>query len=303
MNEIKPTSRKRAAILIRAAMEALDQAGDGLPLRDVLQEVEKRVQLTEHDRATYEKSGYIRWQSVVQFYSIDFVKAGFIRKANGRWYLTPEGKATLSKSPDAALEMAQKAYGEWREQQTEKVAEEAGEAATERQRDPATIGRSLVFESAEAQALQEIRDYIADLTPYEFQDVVAALLRGMGYSTPFIAPKGPDGGTDIVAYKDPIGTITPHIRVQVKHRRDQKATREEIAALRGILRSDHEIGMFVSSAGFTTDAFREARHGTAHIELVDLDRFLELWRSHYESLSEEDKALLRLRRVYFLAPE
>ena len=38
--------------------------------------------------------------------------------------------------------------------------------------------------------------------PYEFQDLVAALLRAMGYYTPFIAPKGKDGGVDIIAYRD-----------------------------------------------------------------------------------------------------
>jgi hypothetical protein len=48
---------------------------------------EKRIQLTEHDRAVYEKSGYIRWRSVLHFYSIDFVKAGFYKE--GEWALVP----------------------------------------------------------------------------------------------------------------------------------------------------------------------------------------------------------------------
>jgi restriction system protein len=116
-------------------------------------------------------------------------------------------------------------------------------------------------------------------------------------------PRGPDGGTDIVAYQDPLGTTKPHIRAQVKHRKAQKANREEIAALRGVVRSEREIGLFVSTAGFTPDAQREAKHGTGHIELIDLDRFLQLWIMYYEKLTEEDKDLLRLRRVYFLAPE
>ncbi len=35
--------------------------------------------------------------------------------------------------------------------------------------------------------------------------MVAALLRAMGYYTPFISPRGKDGGVDILAYQDPIG--------------------------------------------------------------------------------------------------
>ena len=91
--------------------------------------------------------------------------------------------------------------------------------------------------------------------------------------------------------------------MQVKHRKDQKATREEVAALRGIIRQDREVGLFVSSAGFTHEAEREARQGGGHMELIDLDRFLELWTAHYETLSEDDKGLLRLRKVYFLSTD
>jgi predicted Mrr-cat superfamily restriction endonuclease len=38
----------------------------------------------------------------------------------------------------------------------------------------------------------------------------------MGYHTPFISPKGKDGGIDIIAYQDPLGLKTPRIKVQVK---------------------------------------------------------------------------------------
>lgn len=83
----KPTSKARAAVFIKAAMEAMDEAGGSLPLRDVKKAVAQRVKLDEHDLARYEKTGYVRWESVLHFYSIDCVKAGFIRKNRGRWHL------------------------------------------------------------------------------------------------------------------------------------------------------------------------------------------------------------------------
>jgi restriction system protein len=92
------------------------------------------------------------------------------------------------------------------------------------------------------------------------------------------------------------------VRVQVKHRQSQKAAREEIAALRGIIRQDREIGLFVSSGGFTPQAMAEARNGTVHIQLMDLDTLLENWMAYYDKLTEEDRALLRLRPVFFLSP-
>jgi len=302
--EKRATSKERAAVFLKAAFDALHDAGGSLPLREVKREVEQRVELTPRDREIYEKTGYVRWESVLHFYSIDCVKAGFIRKQGGRWHLTPEGEAARRLPAAELLDQAVRAYRKWK-------ANEGGKATPGVTDSPAAVaeeiadkaGRSFIFERAEGDARSEIEQHVRALGPYEFQELVAALLRAMSYATPYVAPTGPDGGTDILAYPDPLGAKTPHIRVQVKHRQSQKATREEIAALRGIIRADREIGLFVSSGGFTSDAVREARTGGVHIELMDLDGFLAQWLAYYDRVPEEDKGLLRLRRVYFLAPE
>ena len=275
----RPTSKDRAAVFIKAAFEAMQEAGGSLPLRDIKIEVARRVQLGEHDLKVYEKTGYVRWESVLHFYSIDCVKAGFIRKHSGKWHLTPEGVAVMHLPARDLLDRALKGYKEWKAARPDENVAAAPKLAVNEiipERMEARAERSFVFEKAESDARIEIEEFVRGLGPYPFQDLVAALLRGMGYSTPFIAPNGPDGGTDILAYPDPIGAKTPHIRVQVKHRSssNQKATREEIAALRGIIRQDREIGLFVSTAGFTSEASREARQGSTHIELMDLDGIL-----------------------------
>ena len=41
----------------------------------------------------------------------------------------------------------------------------------------------------------------------------------------------------------------------------------------------------------------------ADVELIDLDRFLELWQDFYTKLEDEDRAKLPLIPVYFLAPD
>jgi restriction system protein len=300
--EIKPKSKERAAVFIKAAMEALDQAGGSLALREVKAEVAKRIPLTPHELSIYEKTGYVRWESNLHFYSIGCAKAGYIKKHGGRWHLTPEGRAMMTLEGRDILDRADKAYRQWKA--TQSIGTQPVAAVVETALEPTVeqAERSFVFEQAEAAARTEIETYVKGRGPYEFQELVAALLRGMGYATPFVAPAGPDGGTDILAYPDPLGARTPHIRVQVKHRQ-AKATREEIAALRGMIRQDREIGLFVSTYGFTSEAEREARQGTVHIELINLDRFLEQWITFYDRMSEEDKGLLRLRRVFFLAPE
>lgn len=142
--------------------------------------------------------------------------------------------------------------------------------------------------------------YINDKNAYEFQDLVAALLRGMGYYTPFIAPRGKDGGVDVVAYRDPLGTNSPRIQVQIKHR-GSPASVQEIRQLMGLLQKEGDVGIFVSTGGFTPDGKTTARGSHVHVELIDLSRFITLWQEFYEKLSDEDKSMLPLTPIYFLA--
>lgn len=60
--------------------------------------------------------------------------------------------------------------------------------------------------------------------------------------------------------------------------------------------------MFVSSGGFTPDAKTTSRGSHVHVELIDLDRFIALWREFYPKLTDEDKAVLPLVSIYFYAP-
>src|ERR1039458_3485692 len=124
---------------------------------------------------------------------------------------------------------------------------------------------------------------------YEFQDLIAALLRAMGYHTPFIAPRGKDGGIDVLAYQDPLGTLSPRIKIHVKHR-DSTATVKEVRELMGLLQKDGDVGLFISTGGFTPDAKTTARTSHVHVELIDFERFITLWQEFYHKISDEDKA-------------
>jgi restriction system protein len=91
------------------------------------------------------------------------------------------------------------------------------------------------------------------------------------------------------------------MRVQIKHR-DQKTTVKEVRELEGLLRKDGDIGLLVSSGGFTSEVEREIRASSKHIETMDLDRLISLWQQHYEHLRETGKQRLPLVKLYFLAP-
>lgn len=147
---------------------------------------------------------YIRWTNSFQFYSIDYQKAGFIVKKNGTWYITPEGEKVLKKPADEVMNIANDAYHEWRRlnPKDDNPDEEPTDETAEKD-------NSRNLDLLESDAREGIKRYIVSKSPYEFQDMVAALLRAMGYHTPFVAPKGKDGGIDIIAYLDPLAHKHP----------------------------------------------------------------------------------------------
>ena len=67
----------------------------------------------------------------------------------------------------------------------------------------------------------------------------------------------------------------------------------------GLLKNG-DVGIFVSSAGFTADAKSTARLSNDHIELIDQSRFIQLWQDFYYKLSDQDKNLFQLKPIYFL---
>jgi len=72
---------ERVGEMMKVVLTELQNAGGQARLKDLLPKAEPKLNLTDYEREPYEKSGYIRWQSIVHFYSIDCVKAGYIQKS------------------------------------------------------------------------------------------------------------------------------------------------------------------------------------------------------------------------------
>ncbi len=122
-------SKETAAKVLHAALNVLKENGGELRAEQVLEKVEQRVSLDEHEKERYEKTGYIRWESILHFYSVNAVKAGYLIKSGGVWHLTPEGERVASFGPEELNEAASEGYRKWRIANP-KVAEKEASSST-----------------------------------------------------------------------------------------------------------------------------------------------------------------------------
>lgn len=292
----KSKSYQTASKTMFAAMTILSKNGGSMPVRELMLEVEKTVVLSDWEKEVLENTGNIRWQSIMHFSSVDYVKAGYLLKKKGHWTITPEGEEVIKLGAEKMQDKAQQQYREWRASKERAI--EPQTTATEETEDP--VKEAIIeLENLEEQANNGIRDYIRGKNPYEFQDMVAALLKAMGYYIQSVAPKGKDGGVDVVAYVDPLGAQTPRIKVQVKHRPEAVIGASDIRALLGILRSG-DIALFVTSGVYSPDAKSTAASSREFIRLIDGDEFIEMWQNYYDKMSDDDKNMLPLKRISFL---
>ncbi len=293
----------RTASHIRKLFEILLQHPDGLKAAEALKALAEVTQLTPYEQGTYASTGGRRFEKIVRFATVDCVKAGWLLKDRGVWTVTDAGRSAMSDYPEseAFYREAIRLYRAWRDAAAPEEIDETSESVDQAEIESTGDAR-ITYEQAEEQAWAEIESHIRTMLPYEFQEMVADLLKALGYHIAWVSPPGKDGGVDIIAHVDPLGTQSPRIKVQVKrvaHRVDLQTLNSFLA----IIETD-DVGLYVSTGGFTRDAEEAARRQTARkITLIDLNRLVDLWIEAYEKLEEKGRRRLPLSPIYFLTPE
>lgn len=142
-----------------------------------------------------------------------------------------------------------------------------------------------------------IKDRVMKLSWKDMQELVAGILRAMGYKTR-VSPEGGDRGKDIIASPDGLGFVQPRIFVEVKHRKGQMGA-PEIRKFIGGRHPQNDRCLYVSTGGFSTEAKYEAERSQAQLTLMDGDELVNLLVEHYEKSDAKTRALIPLRRTYW----
>ncbi len=298
-------TRRRTGEFLRELFKILMGATGGMRASEALHVLASRFTLTPYEADNYE-SGSRRFEKIVRFATVDCVKAGWLVKDKGVWSITDEGRNAHAEltDPEAFYRRACKLYAEWKAAQPDAetcTASGASVAVLFESVGDAAKAVSVTFEESEEQAWAEISQYMRAMNPYDFQDLVADLLRAMSYHVTWVSPPGKDGGLDILAWPDALGTRLPRIKVQVK-RQQQSVSVDGLRSFMALL-GDGDVGLFVCTGGFTKDAETEARtQEKRRVILIGLEKLFDLWDEHYDKLTDQARRRLPLRSIRFLAP-
>lgn len=288
-------SKTRKGEMLQALFRILKDETEGMVPKDALSRLAEVLPPTEYEKGSF-PSGGNRFTHVARFATVNAVKAGWMAKDGNKWLLTDTGKEALNKykTPAELQKAVNKLYYSWRKG----IKSTNGEDVDEE-----TEGNvSVTYEEAQEQAQESIDNYLHALEPYDFQKLIADLLTAMGYHVIWISPPRKDGGTDILAYTDPLGTQGPRIKVQAKQQ--QKAVSEP--DLKSFMANigQNDSGIFFCTGGFTTDARKYARiQENKRIMLVDSVMLVKLWINNIRNLSDQAWQRLPLTPIYFLTPE
>ena len=277
-------SIKRISEILRVVLQILWLKSEGLLAREVLDAIPTRIKLTEDETSLVPPTFSPQYEKIARMATNTLVEVGWFIKNKEIWYISDDGMAAcrniknVSEIYKAALVLS----------------EEKQQLRTD----------SLVsIENAEEEAWQQIWRFLNEMNQVEFKYLVADLLKALNYHLDWISPPGKNHGyIDLVAYPNPLGSSGPRIKVHVRHQ-GQATTVEGLRAFVGELNS-HDLGIFVSSGGFTQQVLSATRNqDLRQIRLISLEDFYELWVENYDRLSQKARQRFPLKPVYFLALE
>ncbi|WP_245802135.1 restriction endonuclease [Corynebacterium pacaense] len=144
---------------------------------------------------------------------------------------------------------------------------------------------------------RHIRDFVLDalssrITPWEFEEICADLLRVIGYQAR-VTRYSSDGGVDIIAHRDPLGVEPPQIKAQCKQKVSTVGA-PEVQQLVGT-RGHDELCLFFSLGAYSRDALAIERQRPG-LRLLSGEDIVSLLLDNYDLLPE------RWRRTIPLTP-
>ncbi len=275
-------------------LDALREKGGQARPREIYGAIAQKLNLSEEQRTATVKSGAVKFENQIAWARSYLVKTGYLDSpSRGIWRLTDKGKEAHLDGPDIdsifqrVLEMKALAKVD---------AETPATAESSPKIQPATTVEDdeAIAPSPQTSPYSDHRPaliaLIGSMTPAGFEDFCSELLARVGVEDVQTTRYAKDGGIDGTGRLRINEFVSQPIAFQAKKfdGSGRKVSSEEIQRFRGAIGGHIAKGIFFTTTTFSEDAKREAKAaGKVEIELVDLDRILEICETNEIGLTEQ----------------
>lgn len=275
-------------------IEGLRDLGSSARPREVYTWIAERHAVPKEEIEGTTKGGQSKFENKVGWARFYLAKAGLIdTEQRGVWVLTEKGrKANLSH--DDAYQLFKTVHDGFQSDDGNSNAEEVEATVDEAD---ASAPDDKVYLNQDA-IQEELVRLLHGTTDKGFEELCARLLRHIGFENLTVTGKTGDHGVDGEGFLLINRFVRIKVMFQCKRYTASTVQVKEIRDFRGAIQGRAERGIFLTTGTFTKGAREEAaRENATAIELVDIDRLLELLIE--ENLGVQETKALKIDRDFF----
>lgn len=275
-------------------LHAMREKGGQAKPREIYEAIAQKLNLSEEERTVTNKNGYPRFENQIAWARSYLVKTGYLDSpSRGVWRLTDKGKEAHLDGPD--LDSIYRRVAVMNALAQVATETTTTEAAALRIDTSVKDGQDeVIAPSPQTSPYSDHRPalitLIGNMTPAGFEEFCSELLSRVGVEDVRTTRYSKDGGVDGTGRLRINEFVSQPIAFQAKKldASGRKVSSEEIQRFRGAIGGQIAKGIFFTTTTFSVDAKHEARSpGKVEIELVDLDRILEICETYGMGLIEQ----------------
>ncbi|MCD1634447.1 restriction endonuclease [Martelella mediterranea] len=253
-------------------IDGLRDLGSSAKPKEVYSWIAEHHDIPKAEIESTTKGGQSKFENKVGWARFYLAKAGLIdTEQRGVWVLTEQGrKATLSH--DEAYRLFKNIHDGF--PRPDKTSEEEQTRSPVEDEDASAPDEKTYLNQDEIQ--ERLVELLRSVSDKGFEELCARLLRHIGFENVKVTGQSGDQGIDGEGYLLINRFVRTKVMFQCK-RYSNTVQPKEVRDFRGAIQGRAERGIFLTTGTFTKGAREEAaRENATAIELVDIDRLLEL---------------------------
>lgn len=277
-------------------LDGLRALGSSAKPKEVYSWIVERHNISKEEIEGTTKGGQSKFENKVGWARFYLAKAGLIAtEQRGVWVLTEPGRAA-SLSHDEAYALFRRIHEQF--PRTSKPSDDPTTSSPSAEEEPGDVSAPDERAYLNQDAInEELVRLLRSTTDKGFEELCARLLRHIGFENVKVTGRAGDHGIDGEGYLLINRFVRTKVMFQCK-RYSGTVQVKELRDFRGAIQGRAERGLFLTTGTFTKAAREEAaRENATAIELVDIDRLLELLIE--EGLGVRETKALTIDRDFF----